>query len=268
MDYAELRETAKSKIMKNKKDLLLTILSVFFIFSIVLVLVFIFNKIEYRKYIGQEFEIRNNITVSGEGRVFAKPDLAIVNFSVISEAKTVSEAMENNTQKMNRIISFMRENKIEDRDLKTIAFRISPRYEWPENGIRRTRVLVGYEVRQSLEIRIRDMEKIGTLIEGGTLLGANQVGSLQFIIDNKEELKNQAREQAIEKAKEKAETLAVQLNIQLKRIVDFKELDHRRPFDHRFDRWLEVAVPEPLAPEIEIGENEVRITVQITYEIK
>ena len=135
MDYAKLRETAKSKIMKNKKDLLLTILSVFFIFSIVLVLVFIFNKIEYRKYIGQEFEIRNNITVSGEGRVFAKPDLAIVNFSVISEAKTVSEAMENNTQKMNRIISFMRENKIEDRDLKTIAFRISPRYEWPENGI-------------------------------------------------------------------------------------------------------------------------------------
>ena len=153
------------EILGDRKQVLLVILSIFFVFLTVLVFVFILNKIEYGKYIGQEFEARNTITVSGQGKVFAKPDLAVVNFSVISEAKTVNKAMQENTEKMNRIISFMKENEIEDRDLKTIAFRINPRYEWRDNEIYRRRadrrVLVGYEVRQSLEVRIRDMEKNG-----------------------------------------------------------------------------------------------------------
>jgi uncharacterized protein YggE len=266
-------ESELKKITLGQKNILLTIFVVFSVALTALIIVATLNKVEYREYIGQEFEAKNTITVSAQGEIFAKPDLAIVNFSVVSERKSVDEAMKENTRKMNAIIDFMKGNGIEDRDLRTIAFRVEPRYEW-HNGDRfhhrDRRVLVGYEVHQSLEVRIRDMEKIGVIIQGGTNLGANQVGSLRFTIDNQEGLKNQAREQAITKAKEKAEILASQLGVKLVRIVNFSE-DYRRPFIPPFDFGVrEVMAPaaELAPPEIEIGEDKIQSFVQITYEIR
>lgn len=266
-------ESEFKKTIKDKKDILLVVFTIFLITLIALVLVIISNIIEHRKYIGQELQPRNTISVSGQGEVVAKPDLVIINFSVISEAKTVNNAMQENSQKMNAIINFMKENGIEERDLRTIAFRIEPRYEWHNNEIIRERkerrVLVGYEIIQSLEVRIRNMEKIGTVIQGATNFGANQVGSLQFTIDNKEELKNQARGQAIEKAKKEAKILADQLGVGIIRIVNFQE-----NYDRPFISFPGIAMPEArqdialTPPEIELGEEKIEITVHITYEIR
>lgn len=117
------------EISKNEKSFLLIIFTIFSVSLIALIVALTLNEIEYRKYIGQEFEARNTITVSGQGEVFAKPDLAIVSFSVLSEAKTIATAMQENTQKMNGVIHFMKENGVEDRDLKTTTFRVNPRYD-------------------------------------------------------------------------------------------------------------------------------------------
>jgi len=254
-------ESEIKKIIGDKKNILLSVLTIFFIALIVLTVVVIFNKIEYGKYIGQEF--KNTITISGEGEVFARPDLAIVNFLVISEEKTVNSAMQKNREKMNAIIDFMKANEIEERDLRTIAFRVEPRYEWHRNR----RVLVGYEVHQTLEVRIRNMDKIGTIIQGGTDIGANQVGSLQFTIDNKDGLKNQAREQAIQTAKERAEMLANQLNVRVVRIVNFSE-DYHQPIIPGADVIREAMPVAPMPPQIELGEEKIQVIVHITYQIK
>lgn len=258
------------------KKILLLSLSIFFAFLTFLVLVFTLSQIKQWGYIGQEILTKNTITISGQGEIFTKPDLAIVSFSVISEAKDVQVAISENTEKMNNIINFMKKNKVEDRDLKTIAFRVNPRYEWHDNEknnrIRRgKRVLVGYEVRQSLEVKIRDMEKIGTIVQGGVDFGANQVGSLQFTIDNKKKFKVQAREQAIIEAKEKARVLASQLGIELVRIVNFSEAGQQRI--SQFKRGVvfeEMAAPtfDSLMPEVEVGENKIQAIVYITYEIR
>ncbi len=267
-------EDKLKKIAKNENRFLLVIFTIFFIALVAfIILILALDKVEYRRDIGQEFEDRNTIVVSAQGQVFAEPDLAIVNFSVISEKETIVDAMQENREKMNAIIAFMKENEIEDRDLRTIAFRVNPRYEWhDENDFRRgRRVLVGYEVRQSLEVRIRDMEKIGAIIQGGTDLGADQVKSLRFTIDDKEELKNQARKQAIKEARERARVLADQLDVRLIRIVNFRE-GRQIPIFPRFG--LDMPIPVPTAPgrdvvpEIKIGEDKIQITVHITYEIK
>ena len=81
-------------------------------------LVSIQNKIKEGKYIGQEIETKNTITVSDSGEIFAKPDLAIVIFSVVNEAKTVAKAMEENSEKMNAVINSMKNKGIEEKDLK------------------------------------------------------------------------------------------------------------------------------------------------------
>ncbi|GAG34302.1 unnamed protein product, partial [marine sediment metagenome] len=129
------------------------------------------NKIKESRYIGQDIELRNTITVMGTGKVYAKPDLALTSFSVVTEKKTVAEAVEENTGKMNAIISLMKEEGVEEKDLKTTTFNIYPRYEYhreAEIGIwpspEGKRVLVGYEVRQTLEVKIRNIEKIGVVI--------------------------------------------------------------------------------------------------------
>ncbi len=216
-------------------------------------------------------ETENTITVSDSGEIYAKPDLAISTFSVITEEKTVAEALSKNTEKMNTVIDFVKDQSVEEKDLKTISFNVYPRYEWREEKTEippypsGERVLVGYEVRQSLEVKIRDMEKIGTIIEGVTEAGANQVGDLQFTIDKEDELKKQAREQAIEKAKTKAKELASQLGVNLIRIVDFSEgVTIPRYYSLEKEAAMGLGGEEP---QIETGENKIEVTVTITYEI-
>lgn len=256
----------------KKKEVLFTLvfnaLWIFLVFLIIFTGVSICNKVKEGKYIGQEIETRNTITVSGEAEVYAKPDLALTTFSVITEAKTVSEAMTENTGKMNAVIDSVKKQGVEDKDLKTTNFNINPRYEWrKETEIypQGERILVGYEVRQSLQVKIRDMEKIGKIIEDATDAGANQVGNLQFTVDEQDEIRKQARVDAIKKAKAKAEELASQLGVNLVRITNFSE-------GGVIPRYY--ALEESLGkggggetPQIEVGENKIEVQVSITYEI-
>jgi len=279
------RELKKNKIMneqnlKNFKKAhklllaaLVVILSAFLLSLIVSTSVGIQNKIKEGKYIGQEIEAKNTITVSDTGEIYAKPDLALTTFSVITEAKTVTEAMAENTRNMNAIINVMKDEGIEEKDLKTTSFTVYPRYEWRkvESEIYPyppgKRVLVGYEVQQSLQVKIREMAKIGDIIQGATDAGANQVGSLQFTIDQEDELKKEARGQAIDKAKTKAQELASQLGVSLIRITNFSE-SGVAPRYYELTKEAAVGMGGGEAPQIETGENLISVTVSITYEIR
>lgn len=202
----------------------------------------------------------NTITFSGTGDIYAKPDLVITSFSVITQAKTVAEALSGNTKRMNAVIDFMKGQGIAEKELKTTNFNIFPRYEWQDKGSRQ--VLVGYEVNQSLEVKIRDLAKVGQILQGGADAGANQVGNLSFTIDKEDELKSQARKLAIDQAKSKAKELADQLGIKLVKIVSFSEGGYRDYTPISFG--LEKAA----APQIQTGENKIEVTVSITYEIR
>jgi uncharacterized protein YggE len=233
----------------------------------------IMNKLKEGRYIGQEIEAKNTITVFGTGEIYTKPDLAIVDFSVVTEKKTVAEAMTENTKSMNAVIDSVKKQGVEDKDLKTTNFYIYPRYEWQKETTcliypcpESKRVLVGYEITQTLEVKIRDLAKIGDIIQGATDAGANQAGDLQFTIENEDEFKKQAREEAITEAKAKATELSSQLGVKLVRITSFSESGT-------------TPVPVPLyseakamgggteTPQIETGENKISVTVSITYEI-
>lgn len=211
----------------------------------------------------------NTITVSATGEIYAKPDLAITNFSVVNEAKTVDEAMAENTKKMNDVINAAKGQGIEDKDLKTISFNISPRYDWNEISLiypQGKRVLAGYEIQQSLQVKIRNMEKIGSIIQAATDAGANEAGDLQLTIDKEDELKKEARAQAIEKAKTKAKELASQLGVKLGKIDYFNE-DNVSYYGYSAKMSPAPAGAGGGTPQISTGENKIQATVSITYEI-
>lgn len=225
------------------------------------------NGIKKGKYIGRESEYQNTISVSATGEVYAKPDLGVIEFSVVTEKKTVEDALSENTAKMNRIISEIKGQGVEDRDLKTTVFNIYPRYEYREGLVyppSGKRVLVGYEVKQGVETKIRELEKIGDIIEAATAAGANQVGQLSFTVEDEEESQNEARKKAIDRAKEKAELLASQLGVDLVRVKNFSENTSLPPV---FRAGSIEGLGGKSSPQVETGENKIESSVTIVYEI-
>lgn len=255
---------------------LLNISAVIFIIFVVALTVFvgasIQNKIKQTKYVGQGIQPTNTISITETGEIFAKPDLAKVSFSVVTEAKNVADALSDNAGNMNNVINFIKSEGVLEKDIKTTNFSIYPRYEY-EKGETESyypsgkRTLVGYEVSQQLTVNIRDLEKVGEIIEGTTNAGANVVGDLQFTIDNQEELKKQARAQAIEKAKNKAKEIASQIGVNLARITNFSEnAYYPSPLYESKAPSLGIGGGGE-TPQIQTGENKISVTIVITYEL-
>ncbi len=224
------------------------------------------NKIKEGRYIGQDAMIRNTFTVSDSAEVFAKPDLGLITLSVKSEASTVESAMADNTKKMNAVLESLKDMGVEDKDLKTAAFNIYPRYDYAPSSGKRT--LSGYEITQSVNVKIRDLDKVGDIISEATDKGANQVGNLYFTVDDEEELREQARTEAIKKAREKAEKIADDLGVDIIGIVNFSESGQSPQYYDYSERAYGIGGGGGgLAPSIETGENKIEVYVNITYEI-
>ena len=227
------------------------------------------NQIKAGKYIGQEVNDNHQITVSGVAKKYVKPDLALVNFAVKTEGKTVAEAMEENTDKMNEVISVLKGLNIAAKDIQTTNFDLSPRYEWNrENEIFPSgkRYLVGYEVRQSLQVKVRNLNRLGEVIDKASEAGANQIGSFQLTFDRPEVLEKQVRLQAIQEAQAEARSLARQLGVRLGKVINisFGTTSPQPLFRTLGANSVE---EDKASPQIEIGQNLIQVTAHITYQI-
>ncbi len=240
--------------------------------TIIFVSVIAANQLKERSYIGMDLEKERTINVSGEGKVFGKPNIATVTFSVLNEAETADRAMEENKKKMNEVISFLKNQEIDEKDLKTTSVNVNPRYEYhsrTEDFPSGERVLVAYQASQSLEVKIKDLEKVGVVVEGAINAGANQTSGLVFNVEDKEELKSEARKIAIKNAQEKADKLADKLGVKLEKIISYNESD-TLPFLAR-ESMMAMDIKEMDGrPEMEIepGQNEIKVNVSIGYEIQ
>lgn len=209
------------------------------------------------------------IVVAGTGEVYASPDVGVINISVQTEDMDVSKASSDNSEKMNAIVSFLKGEGIEEKDIKTTGFNISPRYEYNYKTGERT--LAGYEVTQTVNVKIRDLTKIGTVISESTSLGANDISSLSFIIDDDDAVKEQAKELAIKDAKEKAKNLEKALGIKLVRIVGFYESSSPAYDSYYYGLGAGESMKTASSvavPTIETGQNKVTSNVSITYAVR
>ncbi len=261
--------TKTQKTKQTLTSILISTLTIFIIFLIIATGTYIKNNIKKGRYIGAEVESKNTISVSGTSEMFVKPDLARIILSVENEAKTVNQVMETNNQKMNTVIENVKEQGVKEKDLKTTNFRLNPRYEWydkevyPPSG---KRVLVGYTINQSLEVKIRNLEKIGDIIKTATDSGANKVGNINFEVEEKEKYKKQVRQKAINNAKEKAKTLAKQLGITLVDIKSFNE-SGSTPVPQYDNYAREKLGAGGSSPNIQTGENKIESNITIVYTI-
>jgi len=250
-------------MIKEYKNIFLglaIIIAILFLVLIVSGVIGIFNKIKEGYYIGAEVAYKNTISVEGEGKVYTKPDIALVNLSVVTEGREVKDVQEENTEKMNGVIDYLKEFGIEDKDIKTIRYQISPRYSYEQGRIPK---IIGYEINQTLEVKVRETDEIGKILEGSVDVGINQVNSLSFKVDDEEPFKEEARKLAIEDAKEKSKKLASQLGVKLIKISGYNE---GTSLDYSIYRELGIGGGAE-TPQIEVGENEIVVNVVLIYEI-
>jgi uncharacterized protein YggE len=223
----------------------------------------------------REYPAQNIISVSGKGEVVAIPDTATFSFAVTEEASTVALAQKAATTKINATIAAFKEKGIADKDIKTTYYSINPRYEYqrgaptyyPPVGERQ---LVGYEVSQGIEVKVRNIEKAGEMLSLAGAQGVQNVSGLSFTVDKEEDLKREARDKAIVEAKSEAKKLAKSLGVRITNLVSFSEsgpypIYAKYGFDVSATRGGFESSP---APEVPVGENKIVSNVTITYEIR
>lgn len=215
---------------------------------------------------GSEYNTNNvnQISFTGEGKVYSKPDIAFIDFSVVTQGTDISNVQDSNTKKMNQVIDFLKSFGIEDKDIKTTNYGLYPQYTYENNRIPQ---IMGYQITQTLNVKIRKTDTIGDILKEGVTMGINQVNSLYFGIENDEQLKEQARQLAITDAKKKADIMASQIGIKLGKIIGFSENTTGYPVP-MYDYKTSGMGGSGTAPSIQTGENEITLSVTIIYEIK
>ena len=235
----------------------------------------------------QQYE-ENTISVSGQAEVNSAPDVANFSFTVKENSKTNKEAQDIISEKVASILAGLEKSGVEEKDIKTQSYSISPKYEYVKvkrdveevaldgtifyPGNNNKRVQTGFDVSQNVSLKLRDFDKVGEVLELLATTGVENLNGPNFQIDDPEQLKEEARELAIKDAKAKAKRLAGDLDVKLGKVVSFNENGGGYYPQPSYARGLEYAafdsVSAKAAPELPVGENTINANVTITYKIK
>jgi uncharacterized protein len=213
---------------------------------------------------------RPRIIVTGEGEAAIAPDTAVLSLVVMEEKPTAREALTANNESMAKVLDGMKKAGIADRDLQTSGFNIEPRYVYPENkdGKQQPEApkITGYAVSNSLSVRVRDLKKVGEILDQSVSLGVNQGGNLLFTNDKPDAILEEARKKAVASAISKAKTLSTAAGVELGKIVEISEQSRNpRPMPMAQSKMMQMAADSvPVAA----GENTYNVTVDVTFELK
>ncbi len=265
---------------------LLGIVTIFFIFKIVSITKSYFETDPNAPV--------NTITLSGTGKVFAVADIANFSFTVDETASTVADAQKLATDKNNKAIDYLKQQGIAEKDIQATGYNVSPKYDYntrpcaipmsaqsisggsvgsavyPSTTIvcPPSSKLVGYEVTESINVKVRDITKAGTILAGIGSLNVTNISGLSFTIDNDKDIKAQARKMAIDDAKSQAVKLAGDLGVRLGKVTSFSENGVSPVFYSAKAMDVASATGAGSVPQIPAGQNEIDSNVSITYQIK
>lgn len=229
--------------------------------------------------VGDEIYPQSTISVTGDAEVYAVPDIAEFSFTVTELAGTVKQAQDKVNEKINAALSAVRGSGVEDKDIKTTYYSAYPKYEWNQpictaiycpSG---KSVLVGYEVSQTILVKVRDMDKVADLVTKVGEVSVSSVSDIQFSVDDKDKYIDQAREEAIAEAKTKAKTLAKQLGIKLGKFMYYSDNSDSGCLYGCYGKGgsseaYDVSEARVMTAELPEGQNKITANISITYEVK
>lgn len=201
--------------------------------------------------------------VTGEGKVITKPDVATLTAGITAQAQTVKAVQDQINKVINNISEAIKQTGVDLKDIKTSNYSVYPAYDYSAS----TQRINGYNANASLEIKVRNLDNVSTVIDQATANGANQISGLNFEVDDRTKAEGEARQKAVDEAKKKAGQAARITGFKLGRIVNYSENfpDNVRPIP----LMMETAKAVGGTPtQVEPGSSEVTVTVTLSYEIQ
>ncbi len=199
--------------------------------------------------------------VTGEGKVSATPDIALVTVGIQSTGSTVKAAQDQINSTINKVSEAIKKLGVDPKDIKTTNYNVNPSYDFTQG-----QKITGYLANTNLQIKVRVLDKANSVIDTATANGANQIGGINFDIDDKTKLENEARQKAVDSAKKKASDASKIAGFKLGRIINYSENSEGiSPMPFRA-MSIDKAIGDT-STEIEPGSNEISVTVTLSYEI-
>lgn len=206
------------------------------------------------------------VRVSGQAEVSIAPDMALLQLTVMRQADTARLALDANSNAMAEVVNAMRAGGVAERDLQTSDFSVQPRYVYPKPRNEKPPELVGYTVRNSLTVRVRDLDALGELLDQSVSLGVNEGGNISFANDDPSAAVAEARASAVKDAMTRARTLAEAAGVRLGDIMEISEQTHMpQPRPYRAERMAMSAAADSVP--VMAGENSYQVVVHMSFAI-
>jgi uncharacterized protein YggE len=203
--------------------------------------------------------------VTGHGKIKYTPNVSYVTVTASSDATTAADAWHKNSEVVQRMFQVLADFGIDEKDFKTAGVRITPRYDHPKD---KAPVLVGYTVSYDLAVTVRDLKKLGKILDRLVDAGANRGMQIAFGMDNPEELLDQARMAAVAEARKKADLYVRGAGASLGGVISISE--GNQPVYRKF-HYEHLAVPASGGQDstlpIAAGQQELEVVVTVTYAI-
>lgn len=209
------------------------------------------------------------VSVTGQGEVKALPDLAYVTLGVEARKPSLAEARAQVTTTVERLLALTKELRIDPKLVDASQLQVQPEYRWNEKDSQR--VLLGYVVSRQLQVELRDLDKLGTLMERAVSAGANQVGGARLDSSRRKELEREALAKAVEDARQDAEVLARSVGVKLGPVFGMSANSESVPvfYAKGMERTV-MAAPMADAAEqtYDVGEMKFNATVSAQWELQ
>lgn len=200
------------------------------------------------------------LTVTAEARAESAPDLAVMTAGVNTNAATATEAMRLNAQRMQSVIAALQRAEVAKRDIQTSGLTLQPQYDYREQQPPR---LVGYQALNQVEVRLRELDRIGPVLDALVAAGANQVSGPDFQLDDPDRALDAARIEAVKKARARADLYAQSLGMRVARVLQLSEALITQPPPYPMPVMRQAAM-EAADASTPVAPGQVRLTTNIT----
>ncbi|MBT5047724.1 MAG: SIMPL domain-containing protein [Rhodospirillaceae bacterium] len=202
------------------------------------------------------------VLVEGTGTVTTVPDIADIMTGVTNKAESARQALDANNAAMARLMKALAKADIDEKDIRTSGFTVSPRYEYIKST--RQRRITGYQATNQVTVTVRELKRVGRVIDDVVTAGSNQVQGIQFRVSEPERLLDEARKKAFADAKRRAELYADAADIDLGKVIQIQERSARSPQP----RMLAAsALKESRAVPVSPGSQRLSVNVSVKFEL-
>lgn len=206
------------------------------------------------------------ITVQGSAVVSLKADMATIEIGVENKHTDVIKAQEENTKQMNVVIDALKNAGVAEEDLITSNFNVYTSYDYNYSSLGAEERIQNYTVSNMLSVTVRDLEKIGIILDVAVNAGANQIYGLNFSSTQNNAAYEKALTRAVEDAREKAQVLCTAANVHLGELIEITAQDNGYVYGARNTLTMDAASAKGAA--IVSGDVQVSASVTLVFEIK